>query len=102
MRRILTILVFILAATSAFGAPASKLDQALEKKVKDSSSNSGLNNGTVKVRVIIRTTGGDPDRTGVTDQVVKNNGKVSRKFSSFPGLAAELPITAVQNVASNS
>jgi serine protease AprX len=102
MRRILTILTFIVAVSSAFGAPPPKFDKGLQKKVDDSKkggSNQGKANGTV--RVIIQTTG-DPDTTGVTDQVKKNQGKVLGRFRSFPGLVVEMPITAVENASSHS
>jgi serine protease AprX len=75
------------------------LDKALDKKVNDFKN--GNKSGPNKVRVIIRTTG-DPDLTGVTNLVLKNNGKVWRRFTSFPGLAAELPISALENASSHS
>src|SRR2546426_3969723 len=105
MRRILTVLILLFAFTGPIAAAESgKFDKALDKKVKDfkkgvTSDKDKGNNG--KVRVIIQTTG-DPDSTGVSDYVRKNQGRVLNKFGSFPGIAAELPLSALENAASHS
>src|SRR5690349_16679770 len=101
MRRILTALILLFAFTGPLAAESSKFDKALDKKVNDSKKgDKDKNKGDEKVRVIIQTTG-DPDSTGVTEDV-KKNGKVCKQFSIFPGLAAELPVSAQEHAASNS
>src|SRR5262245_19538958 len=110
MRRILTVLVMLVAFEGMLAAQSSKFDSDLSRRNRDfKNGNSGSNkskdkdkdkdNG--KVRVIIQTDG-DPDSSGATGHVTKNGGKVLGKFSGFPGFVAELPLAALENASSHS
>jgi serine protease AprX len=105
MRRILAVFIFLIAFGGALEA-ASKFDKALDKKVQDFNKEKDKNKGSDKgkgkdkgketVRVIIQTLG-DPDGTGVSEEVQKRHGRVFHKFWSFRGIAAELPLEELEN-----
>src|SRR5262245_42781233 len=114
MRRILTVLVMLVAFEGMLAAQSSKFDSDLSRRNRDfKNGNSGKSkdedkskdkdkdkdNG--KVRVIIQTDG-DPDASGATGHVTKNGGKVLGKFSGFPGFVAEIPLAALENASSHS
>jgi serine protease AprX len=97
MRRILAIVIFLLAFGSPLAAQSKKFDSELQKKNKHSKGNNGQ-----KVKVIITTTGADPDVAGVSDHVRKHQGKVLGKFRHFPGISVEMPLSALENAAAHS
>jgi len=112
MRRILTVLIMLVAFEGMLAAQSSKFDSDLSRRNRDfKNGNSGKSkdedkgkdkdkdNG--KVRVIIQTDG-DPDASGATGHVTKNGGKVLGKFSGFPGFVAEIPLAALENASSHS
>src|SRR5262245_10204744 len=111
MRRILRVFIVVFAFEGLLAAQSEKLDKALQKQIKKSQTNGnsgpgsgnsgpGKGNANARVRVIIQTAG-DPDSTGLSDFVNKH-GKVLHKFRVFSGIAAELPLTAIQQAAAHS
>jgi serine protease AprX len=108
MKRIFAAIVIMLMSVGMLAAQSSKLDKALDKKVKEfkNNGNSGKDKegkaaDKEKVRVIIQTTG-DPDAAGVSEFVTKKDGKLLQKFESFSGIAAEISLEELENTASQS
>src|SRR2546428_7983815 len=100
MRRFFAVLIFLFAFGGVIEAQPRKVDRAIERTIKDYKADKSGKSKSDKVRVIIQTNG-DPDATGVSNDVQKKQGKILHKFGSFPGIAAELSIDEIENTAAN-
>jgi serine protease AprX len=101
MRKILGALIVLLACAGMLSAQNSKLDGALDRKVRDFKKSGNSDRGNGPVKVIIQTNG-DPDASGVSALIRGKGGRVSSKFSIFQGIAAELPLAVIESVAAQS